>query len=119
MPVSATVDGPENDRYTEGMEVAVYFCCLEALQNAVKHGGPRTTVAVRLWRQDDALVFEVSDTGIGFDPDAIPTGSGLANMRDRIEAIGGRLHVSAIPGHGVCVRGATSGAHAAVATTGL
>lgn len=110
MPISVRVDGPGCGRHSEDLEVAVYFCCLEALQNAVKHGGPETTAVVRLWRQDGALCFEVSDTGIGFDPDKTSTGRGLVNMRDRIEAIGGTLHISAAPGHGVCVRGAASAA---------
>ena len=48
-------------------EAAVYFCCLEALQNAAKHA-PEATVEVRLWEESGGLLFTVSDDGPGFDP---------------------------------------------------
>ncbi|HYB30551.1 MAG TPA: sensor histidine kinase [Solirubrobacteraceae bacterium] len=92
-------------RYTEDMEVAVYFCCLEALQNVAKHAGPGASATVKL-RQDGALLyFEVRDFGAGFSPQAASRGSGLSNMRDRIEAVGGTLEVSSGRGQGTLVRG--------------
>ena len=53
-------------RYSPDIEAAVYFCCLEALQNAAKHA-PEATVEVRLWEESGGLLFSVSDDGPGFD----------------------------------------------------
>ena len=49
--------------------------------------------------------FAVSDTGVGFDPDAVPWGSGLLSISDRILALGGRVEVSSSPGAGTTVSG--------------
>jgi signal transduction histidine kinase len=92
-------------RYPEDVEVAVYFCCLEAIQNVAKHAGPDAEVGMRVWQIGDALAFEVRDTGLGFDASRTPAGHGLTNMRDRIEAVGGTLGVSSKRGHGTWVRG--------------
>ena len=88
-------------------EAAVYFCCAEALQNAVKHAGPEAEIALRLRQEDDgALAFEVSDDGPGFAVDAPGRpGTGLMGMRDRVEAVGGTLTVESAPGAGTRVRG--------------
>jgi signal transduction histidine kinase len=90
-------------RFPEQLESAVYFCCLEALQNAAKHA--RTPVTLRLATDAGALVFTVVDRGPGFDPDAGHTGAGLANMSDRTAAVGGELVVNAAPGAGVTITG--------------
>jgi signal transduction histidine kinase len=104
-PVPVSVTAPTIRRYEEDVEVAVYFCCLEAIQNVVKHGGVDVRASVRLWQQGDWLRFEVRDSGQGFDPEAIPSGNGLLNMRDRIEAVAGRLWVTSSQGEGTLVRG--------------
>ena len=109
MPIAVSVIGTTADRYPEDIEVAVYFCCLEALQNVVKHGGPHAGAKVRLFDDEGVLCFEVSDTGGGFDVGTDSAGTGIANMRDRIEAIGGTLHIDAVLGKGTSVRG-TAGA---------
>jgi signal transduction histidine kinase len=90
-------------RYPADVEAAVYFCCLEALQNAVKHAA-----ASRITLTVDAgppLVFTVEDDGRGYDPAAVPPGTGVANMADRVAAVGGRFGVRARPGAGAVVRG--------------
>jgi signal transduction histidine kinase len=92
-------------RYPEDVEVAVYFCCLEALQNVAKHGGADATAIVALHEDERRLQFEVRDDGAGFDPAKAETGSGLLNMSDRIEAVGGTVHVTSRSGRGTCVRG--------------
>lgn len=102
-PVS--VRGAGNERLPLTFEVAVYFCCLEALQNVTKHAGPGARATVRTWREHGALRFEVTDTGAGFDPDAIDAGNGLSNMRDRIETVGGSFSVTSRAGSGTTVRG--------------
>ncbi|HET8526495.1 MAG TPA: ATP-binding protein, partial [Actinomycetota bacterium] len=91
-------------RYPQEIEAAVYFCCLEALQNVAKYAKAEH-VDVRLARDQQELVFEVSDDGQGFDPGATPRGTGLEGMADRLDAIGGRLQVASEPGHGTSVVG--------------
>jgi signal transduction histidine kinase len=92
-------------RYAEDVEVAVYFCCLEALQNMSKHAEADASGELIL-RQDGAqLCFEVCDSGLGFDPDAPHSGHGLTNMRDRLQAVGGTLTVTSHKHQGTCVRG--------------
>jgi signal transduction histidine kinase len=104
-PIPVAVRAASIGRYPEDLEVAVYFCCLEALQNVVKHAGPDATTMVTLSRDGPVLLFEVHDSGVGFDPNAARPGNGLINMRDRIEAIGGTLKVTARRGRGTSVRG--------------
>jgi signal transduction histidine kinase len=82
----------------------VYFCCSEALQNAAKHAGGATTVSLSLDRHRH-LRFEVRDDGPGFSPSHVRGGQGLANMRDRMEAVGGRLDIRSTPGVGTSVIG--------------
>jgi signal transduction histidine kinase len=92
-------------RYPSEIEAAVYFCCLEALQNAMKHAGPDSTVVVRVWEEAGALRFAVVDDGAGFNAAAKGTGVGFVNMRDRLGAIGGSLQVESSPGTGTSVLG--------------
>jgi signal transduction histidine kinase len=92
-------------RYPTETEAAVYFCCLEALQNAAKHAGDGAAVTVRLWEEAGALRFEVADDGAGFDPTSKGQGAGFINMSDRLGAIGGTLQVDSTPGAGTRVRG--------------
>jgi signal transduction histidine kinase len=83
----------------------VSFCYLEAIQNVIKHAGAGARASVRLSEQGDWLRFEVRDSGGGFDAEAVPAGTGLVNMRDRIEAVAGRLWVTSCRGEGTVVRG--------------
>jgi signal transduction histidine kinase len=92
-------------RYPSEVEAAAYFCCLEALQNAMKHAGPDATATVRVWEEAGALRLAVVDDGAGFDAAAMGTGSGFVNMRDRLGAIGGSLQVESSPGGGTSVLG--------------
>ena len=106
VPVSVQVD-PGIGRYDPAVEAAVYFCCAEAVQNAVRHAGPDVQVTLRLW-PDAGVRFEVADTGVGLPdgPDAEPVaGTGIANLRDRVGALGGTIAVESVAGQGVIVRG--------------
>jgi signal transduction histidine kinase len=89
-------------RYPQDVESAVYFCCLEALQNASKHARNARAVTISL-RQDRALRFEVRDDGAGFEG-ATSAGAGLTNMHDRMIAVGGELDIRST-GDGTVVRG--------------
>ena len=92
-------------RYPEEIEVAVYFCCLEALQNVTKHAGPHAAASILLHEEGRLLGFEVRDSGVGFDPLGVGQGTGLVNMRDRVEAVGGELEVLSRLGRGTTIRG--------------
>jgi signal transduction histidine kinase len=102
VPVSVDSDGV--GRYPQEVEAGVYFCVLEALQNVAKYA-EASQVRVRLDRDDGHLVFEVVDDGRGFDPESTSRGSGLQNMADRLEALGGTLSVVSTPGHGTSISG--------------
>jgi signal transduction histidine kinase len=92
-------------RLTPEVEAAIYFCCLEALQNAAKHAGPGRA-SVRLWEEDRHVCFEVSDRGHGCDLSALEDeGVGLSNMRARISAVEGTLSIDSRPGSGTRVSG--------------
>jgi signal transduction histidine kinase len=101
----ASVRASKVGRYPEQIEVAVYFSCLEALQNAAKHAGSRAAVTITLWERDERIIFEVRDDGRGFDPESMERGRGLTTMRDRLEAVGGSLVFISTPNKGTRIRG--------------
>jgi signal transduction histidine kinase len=78
------------------VEEAVYFCCLEAVQNAAKHAGA-SAIEVRLTDEGGWIGFAVHDDGTGFDTARTVAGSGLDNMRRRLAEVGGRLAISSTP----------------------
>jgi signal transduction histidine kinase len=102
LPIEVEVDGI--GRYPREVEAAVYFCCLEALQNVAKYANA-STARVRLDDRDGTVSFTVTDDGTGFDPTRTPLGTGLQGMKDRLEALGGALAVASSVGAGSTVRG--------------
>ncbi|MGH2938796.1 MAG: sensor histidine kinase [Solirubrobacterales bacterium] len=102
VPVRIDADGV--GRLPSDTESAVYFCCLEALQNVAKHAAGATAVAIEL-RGEGALRFEVADDGCGFAAGRVAAGSGITGMKDRLAAVGGELWVESAPGTGTRVRG--------------
>ncbi len=108
-------------RYPSEVEAAVYFCCLEALQNAGKHAGAGASALVRVWDDAGVLRFEVADDGAGFTPGpstpstasaagasvagARRVGHGFVNMTDRLGVFDGTLTVSSSPGAGTRITG--------------
>jgi signal transduction histidine kinase len=103
--IPTTVDCDAAGRHRPELEAAVYFCCLEALQNAAKHAGAGARATVSLAQLDGVLRFAVSDDGRGFDPATIGSSSGLQNMSDRMGALGGQLQIDASPGAGTRITG--------------
>ena len=101
-----TVDAADLGRYPAEVEATVYFCCLEAIQNAGKHAGEGTTLALRLREAAGMLTFDVVDDGKGFDAQARGLGAGFRNMADRLGALGGSLQVESAPQRGTTVSGA-------------
>jgi signal transduction histidine kinase len=101
-----TVDAATLGRYPAEVEAAVYFCCLEAIQNACKHAGEGATIALRLREDAGMLTFDVADDGKGFDAQGRGLGAGFVNMADRLGALGGSLRVESAPQRGTMVPGA-------------
>jgi len=99
-PVSADGVG----RYDPEMEACVYFCCLEAVQNATKYA-KASHVRVELRQQSGRLMFFVIDDGVGFDPKSASAGTGVQNMKDRAASLGGWLSLESQPGKGTTVSG--------------
>jgi signal transduction histidine kinase len=91
-PESVTIQATGVGRYASEVEIAVYFSCLAALDNAARHAGS-AQVAVRVWDHADALHFTISDTGQGFDPLLTHAGAGITNMHDRVASVGGTLRI--------------------------
>ena len=91
-------------RHSATIESTLYFCCLEAVQNAAKHAGPDAEATVRLGSCDVGVWFCVEDDGVGF---AYPPehGTGLAGLEDRVAALGGTLDIETAPGRGTRVTG--------------
>jgi signal transduction histidine kinase len=93
--VPVTVDVPE-DRFAPEIEASAYFVVAEALTNVAKHSRARTAnVTARV--DDGVLHVDVQDDGIG---GARLDGSGLLGLHDRVDALGGELHVESLPGSG-------------------
>ncbi|HEX6400472.1 MAG TPA: sensor histidine kinase [Actinomycetota bacterium] len=102
LPVVIEPDGV--GRYGPDVESAVYFCCLEALNNAAKYA-EASTAEIRLTHTGGELRFEVLDDGRGFDVGRTGYGTGLQGMADRLDAIDGTLLVVSAPGEGTSVLG--------------
>ena len=103
-PLPVTIEAAGVTRQAPDVESAVYFTCLEALQNAVKHAVGASGVRVVL-HQNHILRFEVADDGAGFDTTDPGVGNGFQNMRDRVESLGGTITVASRPGLGTVVSG--------------
>ena len=97
LPVHVDADGV--GRYPQETEAALYFCTLEALQNVQKYAAA-SAVQVRLREDANELLVTVVDDGRGFDVLTAVRGAGLTNMEDRLNALGGTLHIDSTPGTG-------------------
>jgi signal transduction histidine kinase len=92
------------NRHQQAQEAAVYFCVIEALQNVQKYACA-SHATVRLTEDASELRFEVEDDGRGFDVATVRRGTGLTNLADRLDALGGRLHIDSRVGDGCRLRG--------------
>jgi signal transduction histidine kinase len=103
-PVPTTIRAEGLGRYAPEVEAAVYFSCLEALQNVAKYA-EASSATVTLAQSNWNLTFEVVDDGRGFDPAAERTGTGLQGIADRLGALHGEVTIRSEPGAGTRVRG--------------
>jgi signal transduction histidine kinase len=104
-PVPVQVEAVELPRSSAAVEATLYFCAIEAVQNATKHAHA-SRIVVRIQQAGARLELVIEDDGRGFRAGA-PEGSGLANMRERVASVGGDLQV----------RGGGSGGGTSVAVT--
>lgn len=104
LALDVVVDDRTEHRYDPAIESAVYFSCLEAIQNAAKHGRA-AQVVVELRNGDGVLDFRVTDDGVGFDVAATHDGAGLTNVHDRLTTLGGDVSIDAAIGNGTTVAG--------------
>ncbi len=102
LPIGIEADGI--GRYPQEIEAAVYFSCLEALQNVAKYA-EASSVTLSLVEGDRTLTFVVTDDGRGFDPATTTGGTGLQGMADRLGAQDGELTVTSSPGRGTTIEG--------------
>jgi PAS domain S-box-containing protein len=101
IPVQATL-GPEPDLPLETKE-ALYRIAQEALHNTVKHAHA-SRAELNLERDAQGITLEVSDDGVGFDPEtSFPGHLGLQSMRERAARVGGALQVRSAPGEGASI----------------
>jgi signal transduction histidine kinase len=103
-PLDVRLETAGIGRYDRDVEAAVYFCVLEALQNAGKHA-PGARVEITVEEQSGGLLFSVVDDGPGFDVAVATRGHGYTNMADRLGAIGGSIRWESEPGRGTAIRG--------------
>ena len=102
VPVTVEADGVA--RYPQAVESAVYFSCLEALNNIAKYADA-SSVSISLRQRNGSLEFGVTDDGRGFDAAEAGHGTGLQGVADRLDAIGGALRVESNVGSGTTLSG--------------
>jgi len=103
--IRVTIDANGVGRLPTPVEAALYFCCMEAVQNATKHSGG-DAVTVLLGKDRSQWRLTVTDNGTGFDQvevRAAGAGAGLANMRDRLDAVGGTVTIESLSGEGTTI----------------
>lgn len=105
--VVVTLEGSFQGRLPGRVEVAVYRVVQEALTNVGKHARA-TRVRIRLWRKAQ-IHCSIRDDGVGADISEIlkrrsACSLGWIGMRERIEALGGKLVISSAPGQGMEIR---------------
>jgi signal transduction histidine kinase len=94
------------ERIGPEIEETLYRVALEALNNVLRHSYANS-VHVALWKEDQRVVLEVADDGVGFDPVAVRErggGLGLRGMEERVARLGGKLTLASTPNEGTQVR---------------
>ena len=94
MPVELSINVER--RLPESVEVAAYYVVAEALTNAAKHARA-SLITITVDADDASLRLSVADDGVG---GANPRGSGLLGLKDRVEALGGRMDIASRDGEG-------------------
>ena len=92
-------------RLPRSVETELYRIAIEALNNLVRYARARK-VAIRLSSSDGWIFMEISDNGVGFDPEKARNGGGMGlhNMEQRAHQLGGWLDIETRPGQGTIVK---------------
>jgi signal transduction histidine kinase len=107
IPVTITAD--DVVRLPAAVVAGLYFCCMEAVQNAAKHSRA-SGVSIELTGDGLESRLVIADDGVGFStPAPADTGGGLANMRDRLDAVGGTVTITSLLGAGTRVSALVTG----------
>ena len=88
---------PPDRRVTSELRHNITLAVKEALHNAIKHA-LAAEITARMEFAEARLLISIADDGRGFDPETVTPGSGLANMRRRMESIGGRVSMETASG---------------------
>ena len=86
----------ENPRLDSRLEVLIYRCAYELVNNAVKHANA-TAINVQLMVDSGIVSLTVHDNGVGFDPQTVKSGIGLENIRTRIALYNGKMAIHSSP----------------------
>ena len=89
----------ENPRLDSRLEILIYRCAYELINNAIKHA-EATHINVQLTMDERLVSLSVQDDGKGFDPETVACGAGFTNMRNRIAFYNGKINVYSSPGEG-------------------
>jgi signal transduction histidine kinase len=108
--IGAEVRAHGNDTLGPAAEHALLRVTQEALANVARHSHA-TAVTIDLDLTADSVILKIADNGRGFDASATPKGVGLDSMRERLEALGGRLLVESVPGAGTTIAARCEVAH--------
>jgi signal transduction histidine kinase len=101
-PLPVMLDAVGVGRLPKSVEIATYFCCTEAMQNAAKYADA-SSITVTLRAQVGALAFSVVDDGAGFELSTVRRGVGMRSMAERVESMGGSLNVRSELGVGTTI----------------
>jgi signal transduction histidine kinase len=103
LSVDVSVDPAAEAGLDQAAREAVFYVAADALGNVARHARARHA-GLSLKREDDAVVLEVVDDGVGYDTATSVAGLGLRNMRERAFNAGARLEVSSMPGSGTRIQ---------------
>lgn len=103
MSVEVTVEPGAESRLDQAAREAMFYVAADALGNVARHARARHA-SLSLRRENDVVVLDVSDDGVGYDTASSVGGLGLGNMRERAFNAGGHLVVNSKPGAGTQVQ---------------
>ncbi len=86
----------ENPRLDSRLEILIYRCAFELVNNAVRHASA-TAINVQLMVDDGLVALTVRDNGVGFNPETVALGAGLENIRTRVSTYNGRFNIYSLP----------------------
>lgn len=96
---SADAEEEPNKRFPSDIELVLYRCAYELVNNAIKHSSAGR-IDIQLMNEEKQLVLTVSDNGKGFDQEKVSDGMGLKSIRSRVSQFNGEMNIISQPGAG-------------------